>query len=185
MDETWLYHYNPETKKQSTEWRHNSSARPPPKNSAGKVLDSIFFGIKTAPSTLIIFQRAKLLTRSINLLCWLIWRTFEGKTPPRGKVTNVVLFLYDNVPSHRALATQKKLAYLGFYFLHLPPYSPHLAPSDYHLFPGLKKRLKVCHFFFFRNGVNCWSGDLVGRRKFWIFFSGLKTLEQRFVDCAS
>jgi hypothetical protein len=41
--------------------------------------------------------------------------------------------------AHRALATQKKLAYLGFQFLDHPPYSPDLAPSDYHLFPGLKK----------------------------------------------
>jgi histone-lysine N-methyltransferase SETMAR len=27
-----------------------------------------------------------------------------------------------------------------------PPYSPDLAPSDYHLFPGLKKQLKSRHF---------------------------------------
>ena len=27
-----------------------------------------------------------------------------------------------------------------------PPYSPDLAPSDYHLFPGLKKQLKGRHF---------------------------------------
>jgi hypothetical protein len=30
------------------------------------------------------------------------------------KVTQGVLFLHDNAPAHRALATQKKLAYLGF-----------------------------------------------------------------------
>jgi hypothetical protein len=30
------------------------------------------------------------------------------------KVTKGVLFLHDNAPVHRALATQKKLAYLGF-----------------------------------------------------------------------
>jgi hypothetical protein len=29
------------------------------------------------------------------------------------KVTKGVLFLHDNAPAHRALATQKKLAYLG------------------------------------------------------------------------
>ena len=36
------------------------------------------------------------------------------KEKRRGKVIKGVLFLDDNVPSHRALATQKKLAYLGF-----------------------------------------------------------------------
>jgi len=28
MDETWLYHYDPETKQQSMEWRHSGSPRP-------------------------------------------------------------------------------------------------------------------------------------------------------------
>jgi len=68
------------------------------------------------------------------------------KEKRRGKVTKGVLFLHDNAPAHRALATQKKLAYLGFQCLKHPPYSRDLAPSDYHLFPGLKKQLKGCHF---------------------------------------
>jgi len=36
------------------------------------------------------------------------------KEKHRGKVTKRVLFLHDNAPTHRALATQKKLGYLGF-----------------------------------------------------------------------
>jgi histone-lysine N-methyltransferase SETMAR len=60
------------------------------------------------------------------------------KEERQGKVTKGVLFLHDNAPAHRALATQKKLAYLGFQCLDHPPYSPDLAPSDCHLFPGLK-----------------------------------------------
>jgi len=64
----------------------------------------------------------------------------------RGKVTKGVLFLHNNAPAHRALATQKKLAYLGFHCLDQPPYSPDLVPSDNHLFPGLKNQLKGRHF---------------------------------------
>jgi len=71
-----------------------------------------FFGIKTASSSLIIFQRAKLSTRSITHLFWCNWRAFWKEQfavrSPR------VLFLHDNAPAHRALTTQKKLAYLGF-----------------------------------------------------------------------
>ena len=70
----------------------------------------------------------------------------KEKLQRRGKVTKGVLFLHDNAPAHRALATQNKLAYLGFQCLDHPPYSPDLAPSDYHLFPGLKKQLKGGHF---------------------------------------
>ena len=64
----------------------------------------------------------------------------------RGKFTKGVLFLHNSAPAHRALATQKKLAYLGFHCLDHPPYSPDLAPLDCHLFPGLKKQLKGHHF---------------------------------------
>jgi len=62
------------------------------------------------------------------------------------KISKGVLFLNDNAPAHRALATQKKLAYMGFLCLDRPPYSPDLALSDCHLFPGLKKQLKGRHF---------------------------------------
>ena len=60
-------------------------------------------------------------------------------------VTKPVLFLHDNAPAHRALVTQKKLAYMGYQYLDHAPYSPDLATSDCNLFPGLKKQ-KVHHF---------------------------------------
>jgi len=65
-----------------------------------------------------------------------------------GKVTKGVLFLHGNDLAHRALATQKNPAYLGFQCLDHPSYSPYLSLLDYHLFPGLKKQLKGHHFLF-------------------------------------
>jgi len=139
------------TRRQSNnQWSRSIAAHPAPKNFECKNLlekfSPRFFGIKTAFSSLIIFQRAKLSTRSITHICWCNWRTFWRKNAGRGKVTSGVLFLHDNAPAHRALATQNKLAYLCFKCLdHLPCY-PDLAPSEYHLFPGLKKQLKCRHF---------------------------------------
>ena len=81
MEETWLYHYDPETKQQSIEWRQRSHPAPKYskcKNSAGKFIASIF-GIKIASFSLIIFQRAKLSTRSITYRCWCNWRVFWRK----------------------------------------------------------------------------------------------------------
>ena len=68
------------------------------------------------------------------------------KEKRQGNFNKLVLFLHDNAPAHQALATRKKLAYPGFQYLDHPTYSPDLAPSDYHLFPGLKKILKDHHF---------------------------------------
>jgi len=72
MNETWFYHYDPETKQQSLEWRHSGS--PGPQNFRVKKSAEKFsprsFGIKAASSSFITFQRAKLSTRSITYLCW-------------------------------------------------------------------------------------------------------------------
>jgi len=80
-DEIWLYHYDSETKQRSVEWRHSGSPRPKQsrlQKSSGN-FSPRFFGIKTASSSFIIFQRAELSTRSITHLCWCNLRTFWGK----------------------------------------------------------------------------------------------------------
>ena len=86
--------------------------------------------------------------------------------------------MHDNAPAHQALATQKKLAYLGFQFLDHPPYSPDLAQSDYHLFPGLKKQLNGCHISSDAEvivAVETW----LDRQLSEFFLSGLEKLQQR------
>jgi hypothetical protein len=47
-----------------------------------------------------------------------------------GKFNKCVVFIHNKAPAHRALATQKKLAYLGFHCLNHQPYSWYLAPSE-------------------------------------------------------
>ena len=90
MNESWLYHYDPETKQKSMGWWHWADPRPNKfrlRKYSGKFSPQ-FFGIKTASSSLIIFQRARLLTRSITHLCRCNWRTFWRKnatgSSPRG-----------------------------------------------------------------------------------------------------
>ena len=118
---------------------HSGSPRPKKfrvQKSAGKVLVSIFWDqegillidyLPKGPN----YQRAVLL-----ISAGAIERHFEGKMPREGHQGGLVL--HDNALAHRALATQKKLSYLGFQCLDHPPYSPDLAPLNYHLFPGLK-----------------------------------------------
>jgi len=147
MDETWLYHYDPETNQQSMEWWHCGSPHPKKfrvQKSAGRVLTSIFWD---QDGTLLIDYLLKGQTINVEYYSFLLVQLKEILKEKRcGKVTKGVLFLHDNVPAHRALPTQKKLAYLDFQHLDHPPYSPDLAPSDYHLFAGLRKQLKGRHF---------------------------------------
>jgi histone-lysine N-methyltransferase SETMAR len=99
-----------------------------------------------------------------------------------GKVTKVVLFLHYNALTHRALASPKKLAYLGFQCLDHPSYSPDLVPPDYRLFPGLKKQLKGRHFPYDTEVIavaETWLDGQISE----LFLSGLQKLEQRAKKC--
>jgi len=65
-----------------------TAAHPAPKqipsaNNPLEMFSSRFFGIKTASSSMIIFQRAKLSMKSITHLCWCNWRTFWRKNAAR------------------------------------------------------------------------------------------------------
>jgi len=128
------------------EWRHSGS--PCPKNSKCKnpleKFSPQFFGLKTASSSMIIFKTATIKAEYYSSLPVQMKDILKEKR--HRKVTKEVMFLHNNAPAHQALATQKKLAYLGFQCLDHPPYSLDLALSDYHLFPGLKKQLKGRNF---------------------------------------
>jgi len=148
------------------EWRHSGSLLPKKfrvHKSAGKVLASIFWD---QDSILLSDYLSKGQTINAEYYSSLLVNFKDIlKEKHRGKFTKGVLFLHNNAPAHRALATRKKLAYLGFQFLDHPPYSPVLAPSDYHLYPGLKKTIESSPFFV-RRGGQCCRGDLVGRKNF-------------------
>ena len=63
----------------------------------------------------------------------------------RGSTSRIFL-LHDNARPHTARATIDALGTLKFEVLSHPPYSPYLAPSDFHFFPHLKRELKGTHF---------------------------------------
>jgi transposase len=57
-----------------------------------------------------------------------------------------VLRLHDDARPHSAAATVNLLKSWGWEILPHPPYSPDLAPSDFHLFLKMKKQLRGQRF---------------------------------------
>ena len=175
-DETWLYHYDPETKQQSMEWRYSGSPRPTPQKKSNlkirwKSSRLDFLGSRRHPPHSLSFKGPNYQCGVLLISAGATEGHFEGKTPHCRKVTKGVLFLHDNAPAQWALATQKKLTYLSFQCLDHAPYSPDLAPSGYHLLPGLKKTIERSPFFVWCGG-HCCHRDLVGQTIFWFFGVG-------------
>ena len=159
------------------EGRHSGSPRPKKflvQKSVGKVLALIFWDQEGIPLIDYLPEAQTINAKYYSSLLVQLKDIFKENR--RGKFAKGVLFLHDNAPAHRELAPQKKLSYLGFKRLDHPPYSPDLAPSDHHLFLGLKKTIESSPFFV-RRGGHCCRGDVLGRTIF--FLSGLQKLEQR------
>lgn len=146
-DETWVYYYDPETKQESMQWKA-ASERPPVKakvvKSAGKVMLTLFWDADgwihvdwLPPKTTI---TGNYYANVLNELRQSI------KAKRRGKVTKGVMLLHDNAPAHSARVAQEALHSCKFEQLPHPPYSPDLAPSDFHVFRKLKMDLKGQRF---------------------------------------
>jgi hypothetical protein len=154
------------------EWRHSGPHRP--KHSECKnPLENFsprFFGMKTASSPLINFQRAKLSTRSITHLCWCNRRIFWRKNST-GKSPSGFCSCTTFPPTHPALATHKKLAFLASNVLITHPILQIWPLRTTTCFLNWRNNWKLP--FFVRHGVHCCRGDLFGRTTFWNFVEWL------------
>ena len=143
QDETWVHHFDPETKSESMEWRHRGS--PPPRkfkrqSSPGKVMASVFWDFLGVIHVDYLNKgdtiNAKYYSDELGEV------RDKVKQLRRGKLRRGVLLLQANAPVHTAKVAIEKAAECGFEILPHPAYSPDLAPSDFHLFPKVKKELR-------------------------------------------
>ena len=146
VDETWIHHFDPESKVASMEWRTKGSPSPikaKSAKSAGKVMLTVFWDAKGVIMTDSL-PRGKTVTSEYysNLLIKLR-RTMS--TTRKLRRNDQLLLLQDNAPAHKARNTNTCLD-LNIRILPHPPYSPDLAPSDFFLFPSMKKHIKGKRF---------------------------------------
>ncbi|GFX08184.1 mariner Mos1 transposase [Trichonephila clavipes] len=141
-DETWVAYFTPESKQQSMEgWQSSSPRKVKFKQtiSAQKIMCTVFWDRKDV-------LLVNFLTRgdTINAVAYCatlqkLRRAIQNKR--RGMLSAGVVLLHDNARPHTANRTQDLITSFGWEQLDHTPYSPYLAPSDYHLFMHLKKNL--------------------------------------------
>lgn len=143
-DESWIYGYDPETRMQSSQWKHSGSPRPKKarkSRSQIKVMLIIFLD-----STGIVHHEFLEPGTTVNQYVYLdvIKRLRESIRKKRPNLwQNQDWFLHhDNAPAHTALSVQQYCAKNGVTVIPHPPYSPDLAPCDFFLFPKLKSTMK-------------------------------------------
>ena len=147
QDETWVHHFDPESKMQSMQWKH--PGLPPPKkfkrvSSAGKAMASVFWD---SQGVIIIDYLEQ--GRTINGAYYaaeLRRLLQEIARKRRRKLARGVLLLQDNAPAHTSQVVMTAATECGFEFLPHLPYSPDMALSDFYLFPKLKSNRRGTQF---------------------------------------
>ena len=184
MDETWVHHHQPETKEQSKRWKH-TPPRVPKKakvvRSAGKVMASVFWDYL---GVILIEYLQKGHTVTGQHYSGQLKRLREAiKEKRSGELTRGILFHQDNVPAHTSVVAMATNHVCGFELVSHPPYSPDLAPSDFYLFPQMKKALAGRHFASDDDVIAAVEEFLESQTKEF-FYTGIKALQHRWSKCS-
>ena len=139
-DKSWIFEYDPLTKRQSLEWKSASSPRPKKARlfkSKIKVMLIVFFDVHGIVHLEFLLQGQ---TINQNIYKDILRRLMRSVREKRRELweTKSWLLHHDNAPAHNALSIRQFLAENNIAVLEQPPYSPDLAPCDFFLFPKLK-----------------------------------------------
>lgn len=185
-DETWVFQYDPETKRQSLQWKSPSSPRPRKarmSKSRIKVMLIVFFDRNG-----VVHHEFVPEGQTVNqhfyqqVLIRLHDRVRRCRRPLWSEAS---WFLHhDNAPAHTALSVRQLLSKKQITTLDHPPYSPDLAPCDFWLFPRLKSVLKGTHFASMEEIKATVTRELrsINESDFAQCFRGWQTRMQRCID---
>ncbi len=182
-DETWAHYYTPEQKRQSKQWC--APGEPPPKKvkselSAGKLMVTVFWDCR---GPLLIRYMPRGSTINAAAYCDILRdlrRAIRRKRPELNPEN--VYFLHDNARPHTARITQELLQKFGWTIGTHPPYSPDVAPSDFHLFPALKSHLGGQRFANDDDVKNAIGQFFRLQSREWYYW-GLERLVSRYDKC--
>ncbi|UYV74678.1 hypothetical protein LAZ67_12000508 [Cordylochernes scorpioides] len=145
-DESWMFEYDPESKRQSCAWHTNSSPRPKKarmSKSRIKTMIIVFFDIRGIVHCEFVPQG-----QTVNSAFYLeVLRRLKRRIARvRTDIKDTVKLHHDNATSHTAFIIANFLARSNTTVIPHPPYSPDLAPCKFFLFPRLKREMKGKHW---------------------------------------
>ena len=142
-DESWIYSYDPETKRQSSQWKHAGSPKPKKARQSKSLWRSLFcqhwHDLHALGSHWTVNKEyyVEVLREFRKRFCW--------KRPALFK-SGQWHFHQDNAPVHNSILVTDYLTKMGIKTVPHPPYSLDLALCNFWLFPKLEEKLRGCHY---------------------------------------
>ena len=139
-DESWIYCYDPETKRQSSQWKHAGSPRPKKARQSKSTHELLM--IPFFDGTDMIYMYWVPTGQTVNKEYFVdvlneFWKRFRRKRLALFK-SGQWHFHQDNIPVHNSILVTDYLTKTGIKTVPQPPYRPDLAPCDFWLFPKLR-----------------------------------------------
>ena len=147
-DEAWVYKYDLEMKRQSSQWKYADSPRPKKARqvpSKVKVMLIVFFDMKSIVHYEYVPQ-GQTVNQQFYLQVLKRLRLAVSRKRPQKLAAGAWALHHDNAPAHTAHSIQVFLASHCIPVVQQPPYSPDMAPCDFWLSPQLKTVLKGTRF---------------------------------------
>jgi len=141
-DEKWVIYDNQKAGKQWLKRNEPGLLVPKPELHQKKVLLSIWWMVD-GPVYWELLSRGQTITA--NHYCQQLDKV-QQKLVEKGVYTSRIFFHQDNARPHTARQTLAKIEELGWTKINQPPYSPDIAPSDYHLFRSMEHFLRGRRF---------------------------------------
>lgn len=143
-DETWCFQYNPETKRQSSAWKHPSEPKPKKtrqEKSKIKSMLTCFYDSKG-----IVHKEFVPTGQTVNAVFYLgVMKRLLARihrVRPEYRENGSWRLLHDNAPAHRSTLVTDFLTKNHILTVNHSPYSPDLAPFDFYLFGKLQTAMK-------------------------------------------
>ena len=169
VNETRVHYYESENKAQSCQWV-----------GAGKVMATVFWDAKGVIMLDFLPKRNTITgVYYADLLDQLRTAIHEKR---QGKCSKGDLLQQDNARVQTCKVAMDAVERNGYELIPHPTYLPDLAPSDFFLFPNLKKDIRGCHFRSDEEVVTAVE-EWVNRKDPDIFSSGLMALEHCWSKC--
>lgn len=149
IDETWIRSYEPELKRQSSEWHTPDSPRPIKfRRTQAQLKMMMIFAYDN--SGIVCAYRVPN-GQTVNQECYRQFLMNSLRPALRKKRKSLLdatpLLLHDNATCHKSHRVTSLITSYSWEVLPHPPYSPDMSPPDFDLFPKLKEPLRGVRFY--------------------------------------
>jgi len=178
-DEKWIHYDNPKRKKSWGPPGHASTSTAKPNIHGAKLMLCIWWDQKGVVYYELLKPNETITGERYQQQLMQLSRVLKVKRPEYAKRHDKVVFQHDNARPHVARTVKETLEALNWDVLPHPPYSPDIAPSDYHLFRSMTHALAEQRFTSYED-TKKWVDSWIASKDESFFRRGIHMLPERW-----